>query len=255
MGSSGLLRFMRKASISSSVVKQGCPLSAALYVLAINPLLKLINKDINIKGYCFNDGYTVTAMAYADDVTVIIRNQDELDRLFFHLKQYELASGAKLNPEKTEGVWFGSSLQKPKINIQVNDETKVLGIWINKGDPCLSNWSKKECEIKEEVAKWENKNTNYKARVNIVKTHIVSKLLFLATMTKMGFEIDNNIQAIKYGLFKEKMYDSKRRLFWLIMCVINTHIWKTRAKVVIEQKMIDSVAVCKNILTDLRRRK
>lgn len=74
-------------------------------------------------------------------------------------------------------------------------------------------------------------------------------------MTKMGFEIDNNIQAIKYGLFKEKMYDSKRRLFWLIMCVINTHIWKTRAKVVIEQKMIDSVAVCKNILTDLRRRK
>lgn len=113
---------------ASCGVKQGCLLSAALYVLAINPLLKLINNDSNIKGCCLSDGYRVTAMAYADDVTVIIRNRDELGRLYFHLKQYELVSGAKLNQEKTEGVWFGSSLQKPKINIQVNDEMKVLGI-------------------------------------------------------------------------------------------------------------------------------
>lgn len=40
----------------------------------------------------------------------------------------------------------------------------------------------KESEIENEVAKWDNKNTNYKARVNIVKTHVVSKLLFLATV-------------------------------------------------------------------------
>lgn len=74
-------------------------------------------------------------------------------------------------------------------------------------------------------------------------------------MAKVGFDIDNNIKAIKYGLFKEKMHDNKRRLFWLIMCIINTHIWKTRAKVILEQKMIGSVAVCKNIFADLRRRK
>lgn len=31
----------------------------------------------NIKGYCLSESYRVTAMAYANDVTVIIRNQED----------------------------------------------------------------------------------------------------------------------------------------------------------------------------------
>lgn len=74
-------------------------------------------------------------------------------------------------------------------------------------------------------------------------------------MDKLGFDIENNTKAVRYGLFKEKMSENKRRLFWLVMCIINVHIWKTRAKGVIEQKMISSSVVCKNIVADLRRRK
>lgn len=40
-----------------------------------------------------------------------------------------------------------------------------------------------------------------------------------------------------------------------MMCVINTHIWKTGAKVVTEQSMIPSGTVLKNIVSDLRKRK
>lgn len=70
-------------------------------------------------------------------------------------------------------------------------------------------------------------------------------------MARVGFDIDNNIKAIKV----RKMLYSKRWLFWLIMCIINTHIWKTRTKVVGKQKRISSEAVGKNIFPDLRRRK
>uniref|UniRef100_A0A668U248 Reverse transcriptase domain-containing protein n=1 Tax=Oreochromis aureus TaxID=47969 RepID=A0A668U248_OREAU len=216
----------------------------------------------------------------ADDVTVIIRNQNEL---------------------------------QPRMMISLSREIKILGIWIDNTDSSLLNWNKKENEIKMEIMKWENKDTNYKTRINIVKTHIISKLLFLSTifppprttvmkiskmcikfiwgsnrevtkrklmyksrkhgglgapdleivltteirqkMTEIGFDVDVNIKAVKYGLFKEKMGEDKRRLFWLVMCVINTHIWKTRAKGVIEQKMISSDVVSKHIITDLRRRR
>ena len=46
-------------------------------------------------------------MAYTDDVTVLIKNQSEMDVLCNHLNLYELASGAKLNHNNTEGVWIG----------------------------------------------------------------------------------------------------------------------------------------------------
>lgn len=38
-----------------------------------------------------------------------------------------------------------------------------------------------------------------------------------------------------HGLFKEKILGSERRLCWLVMRIINTHIWKIRAKVATEQ--------------------
>lgn len=46
-------------------VKQGCPLSAALYILAISPLLNKIRKDTKIKGTG-----TIKEIAYADDVAI-----------------------------------------------------------------------------------------------------------------------------------------------------------------------------------------
>lgn len=54
-----------------------------------------------------------------------------------------------------------------------------------------------------------------------------------------------------YGLLTEKPSDTKRGLFWLIM---NTHI-KRRSKVILNQEMIHSDSVFKNIIADLRRRK
>lgn len=106
----------------SRSVKQGCPLSATLYVLAISPLITRINNDDRINGCFLGDAYRVAALAYADDVTVIIQNQSELDTLKRHLVQYEQASGAKLNQIKTEGVWIGSDLNKTDINFQVKKE-------------------------------------------------------------------------------------------------------------------------------------
>ena len=65
--------------------KQGCPLSAALYILAISPLIKTMNSDSLTSGTHVGLAPKVTAMAYADDVTVVIKNQMEIDVLTNHL--------------------------------------------------------------------------------------------------------------------------------------------------------------------------
>ena len=133
-------------------VKQGCPLSAALYVLAISPLIKTINSERLISGTRVGLAPKITAMAYADDVTVVIKNQMEMDVLTNHLNLYELASGAKLNHDKTEGVWIGVESNKRDLNIKVKDEIKILGLTIcnqNCSEKKMGNWENKLCEVKE----------------------------------------------------------------------------------------------------------
>uniref|UniRef100_A0A8C5ATY5 Reverse transcriptase domain-containing protein n=1 Tax=Gadus morhua TaxID=8049 RepID=A0A8C5ATY5_GADMO len=109
-------------------VKQGCPLSAALYILAINPLLSKIKNDKRLSGINTSGGERVVVLAYADDITIIIKNGKELSIVNEHLSHYEEISGSKLNHDKTEGVWFGKSETKPTIDINDKDAMTILGI-------------------------------------------------------------------------------------------------------------------------------
>ncbi|XP_053712003.1 uncharacterized protein LOC128753866 [Synchiropus splendidus] len=121
-------------------------------------------------------------MAYADDIVLIINNQDELDIVNEHLKNYEKASGAKLNQHKTEAVWFGNPNNKVPLAIKDQAKTTILGLEFSHTCSYNDNWSAKEREVIEELSKWENKNTTYKLRILIIKTFVLSKLMFLTNI-------------------------------------------------------------------------
>lgn len=62
-----------------------------------------------------------------------------MDVLTNHLNLYERASDAKLNHHKTEG----DERDKPNINVQVNQEMKILGLTFCCRDCSERNWEKK----------------------------------------------------------------------------------------------------------------
>ena len=70
----------------------------------------------------------------------------------------------------------------PKMNIKVAETMTVLGITFSNNNSYGKNWDEKDKSIKEELDKWENKSCCYKTKIMIIKTFIVSKLLFLATI-------------------------------------------------------------------------
>ena len=90
-------------------------------------------------------------MAYAGDITIIIKNSKELNIVNEHLSLYKEISGSKLNHDKTEGVWFGRSEAKPVINIKDKDTMSILGIKFSRNDCYGENWNEKDKEIKEEL--------------------------------------------------------------------------------------------------------
>lgn len=160
-------------------VKQGCPLSAALYVLAISPLLNKIKNDTRIKGIHILDKKSFKLTAFADDITVIIKNQKEFRIMREHFETYEEVAGAKLNLDKTEGIWMGQN-DPPFLDTRIKDCIKVIGLVITKDKCAEINWEIKEQEVENELNQW--KIANFKTRIQIVKTFVLSKILFLATV-------------------------------------------------------------------------
>lgn len=160
-------------------VKQGCPLSAALYVIAISPLLYKIKNETKLQGIRLSTDKILKVSAYADDVTVFIRNQTELEIINEYFNTYEAVAGAKLNSNKSEAIWIGETDPTP-IKITVRKEIKILGLRIVNARCSETNWEKKEEEIKNEIENW--KMLDYKGKIQVIKTFVLSKLLFLATI-------------------------------------------------------------------------
>ena len=75
-------------------VRQGCPLSALLYILVAEVLGMEIRLNKNIKGYKYgNNEHKI--LQYADDTNICVTDFPSMYEGFDVLKIYEAASGAK----------------------------------------------------------------------------------------------------------------------------------------------------------------
>ena len=89
-------------------VRQGCPLSGTLFVIAIELLAQRIRRSKGIKGIPIDEHNEVKLSQYTDDTTVLLSDVQSLLKLFDLLSLFERCSGLKLNQTKSEILWLGS---------------------------------------------------------------------------------------------------------------------------------------------------
>ena len=87
-------------------VRQGCPLSMALYVLCLHSLLRILEDKL--------PGITIgqptrsfTVVAYAKDVTVFVTQPTDFTTKLNAIQFYEQAKGAHLNQKKSKALAIG----------------------------------------------------------------------------------------------------------------------------------------------------
>ena len=92
-------------------IKQGCPCAPFLYILQAEPIACKIrnnNKIVGIELPVINNVKREAKInQFVDDTQFFAKNEDSLSHIFDDLKLYECASGAKLNKEKTTGLFIG----------------------------------------------------------------------------------------------------------------------------------------------------
>ncbi len=82
-------------------IRQGCPISAFLFILVAEVMAINIRKDLDIKNINVN-GTNIKITQYADDTVLYLNDFKSLENAFKLLEKFFICSGLKLNKEKTK---------------------------------------------------------------------------------------------------------------------------------------------------------
>ena len=93
-----------RAFATERSVWQGFPLSPLLYVLALEHLERT---HPALRGISLTSNVRTKISAFADDITVFVSRRLDIVAVKMAAERYEKVAGAKVNSDKSEGLWLG----------------------------------------------------------------------------------------------------------------------------------------------------
>ena len=170
-------------------IRQGCPLSALLFVISVEIMALRLreNKNINgIKVKIDDKAHIIKISQLADDTTLFVSSKTDIALAMNEIEIFGSFSGLILNRNKTEGIWIGK-LKNCKDKIRgikwTQNPVKALGIFFghDKEECQKLNWEKRIEEIKNQFTACGKRNLTIMGKILIIKTLILPKFTFLAS--------------------------------------------------------------------------
>ncbi len=206
-------------------VRQGCPLSPYLFILAAEILAIHIRHDPNIEGIKINDQTESKISQYADDTALSLSySANTIANVKQTFDKFEIVSGLKVNYDKTEILRIGPiqglhCVLCPDINMKwTNGPIPLLGIDIcpNLEQLLEINYSNVIKKIRSSADLWKRRKLTLYGKVVIIKTFLLSQIIYKASVlpnppTKI---IDEIVKVIMTFLWDDKQPRIKKEVLY-----------------------------------------
>ena len=178
-------------------IRQGCPISALLFIIVVEVLAIKIRSSNDIYGFKLGTA-EIKVKQYADDTTLILKRVNDIYKAVDIIDEFGNVAGLKLNKNKTEAILLGSLKNRYKSinNITfTNKAVRCLGIYIGHDtDECYSkNWTEKLTFFEQTLERWKKRNLTIFGRILIIKTLALSKFVYNFGIMTVSKEVISEI--------------------------------------------------------------
>ena len=202
-------------------VRQGCPLSALLYVMVVEVLALQLRLNPNIVGFTIF-GEKIVSAHYMDDATIVIKQNRCFKEVIKELTDYEEASGAKVNYDKTKGLWSGNwknrRVSPMKIN-WTNKNVENLGVFFGNSDPASLTYTKIMPSITKRLNYWKQFKLSKIGKARVVDIFLISKLNYAFKFYPIPLDIQRSLQK---SIFEFINFPNKTNT------ISQEEMWKTK---------------------------
>ena len=183
-------RYSSKYFQLSRGIRQGCPISALLFLLVAETMACIIKKNKGIRGISI-EKEIFKICQLADDTTIFVSDIESIENLMNLMNQFYEQTGLKINLDKSQVIPIGKSkvkvLKLPrslKTMIVNTINFKTLGVWFSYdiNESITLNFSNKIKKIESILNIWKCRKLSLKGRVLIIKSLILPQITYLLSV-------------------------------------------------------------------------
>lgn len=171
-------------------MRQGCPLSPLLYVLVSEVLAVNIRTNPRIEGLTLPGSSSALSpiSQYADDTSFVVVTDESISAIFEVYNVYERGSGAKLNQNKSKGLWLGGWAGRldPPVPLDWSSvKIKTLGVFVGPGDLEVDNWQPRIDAVEKGLSSWRQRSLSFKGKALVINALALSRVWYVASLIHM----------------------------------------------------------------------
>jgi len=192
-------------------VKQGCPISPSLFILATEMLALLIKNSSIEKLNVF--GQEIILSQLADDTTLFLKGLDQVPKVIEIVNYFSKFSGLKLNIAKCEIITIHECPLKIAYNIPIKSTVKYLGISISKDEVMMEKqnvWNRWD-ECKGRLDAWMQRDLSIFGRIYLTKMESLSRCIYPASCLSISNRAIKTINQINFNyIWRKRVHYIKR---------------------------------------------